>query len=201
MLVIHEIYGLSDWVRGLADELAEAGYIAIVPNLLSGMAPGGAGGTKEIGDRDAVTRAVRSLPADQVTADLNANSGVRLETPCVQRKSGGERFLLGWRANACRYATENASIKAACVYGDAAPADRMSKISCPVYGFYGGKDGRITQTVPIAEKEMKAAGKNTSQWFTKGPATVSCASAKIRMTKCPRTRRPGNRPQAAGRLF
>src|SRR6266481_9194322 len=72
VLVIHEIFGLSEWVRGVADQLAEAGYIAIAPDLLSGAAPGGSGGTKEIGERDAVTRAVRSLPAEQVTADLNA---------------------------------------------------------------------------------------------------------------------------------
>jgi len=159
VLVIHEIYGLSDWVRGLADELAEAGYIAIVPDLLSGMAPGGAGGTKEIGDRDAVTRAVRSLPADQVTADLNAVAEYVSKLPACNGKVAVSGFCWGG-AQTFRYATENASIKAACVfYGDAAPADRMSKISCPVYGFYGGKDGRITQTVPTAEKEMKAAGK------------------------------------------
>src|SRR5438552_11066030 len=66
MLVIHEIFGLSDWVRSLADELAEAGYIAIAPDLLSGAAPGG-GGTAELGGRDAVTKAVQGLPAAQVT--------------------------------------------------------------------------------------------------------------------------------------
>src|SRR5438105_15460013 len=43
VVLIHEIFGLSDWVRSLADELAEAGYIAIAPDLLSGMAPKGGG--------------------------------------------------------------------------------------------------------------------------------------------------------------
>ena len=71
MVVIHEIFGLSDWVRGVADQLAEAGYIAIAPDLLSGMAPGG-GGTAELGGGDAVRKAISSLPPDQVTADLNA---------------------------------------------------------------------------------------------------------------------------------
>src|SRR5438034_8818143 len=71
MVVIHEIFGLSDWVRGVADQLAEAGYIAIAPDLLSGTAPGG-GGTAELGDGDAVRKAISSLPPDQVTADLNA---------------------------------------------------------------------------------------------------------------------------------
>src|SRR6185295_12557479 len=71
VIVIHEIFGLSDWVRGVADQLAEAGYIAIAPDLLSGTAPGG-GGTAELGGGDAVRKAISSLPPDQVTADLNA---------------------------------------------------------------------------------------------------------------------------------
>src|SRR5438477_6978385 len=71
MVVIHEIFGLTDWVRGVADQLAEAGYIAIAPDLLSGSAPGG-GGTAELGGGDAVRRAIMALPPDQVTGDLNA---------------------------------------------------------------------------------------------------------------------------------
>src|SRR5207248_7430575 len=71
VVVIHEIFGLSDWVRGVTDQLAEAGYIAIAPDLLSGAAPGG-GGTAELGSGDAVRKAISSLPSDQVTADLNA---------------------------------------------------------------------------------------------------------------------------------
>ena len=41
VLVIHEIFGLTDWVEDVADQFAEAGYIAIAPDLLSGMAPNG----------------------------------------------------------------------------------------------------------------------------------------------------------------
>src|ERR1041384_5893881 len=71
VVVIHEIFGLSDWVRGVADQLAEAGYIAIAPDLLSGAAPGG-GGTAELGGVDSVRKAISSLSAEQVTLDLNA---------------------------------------------------------------------------------------------------------------------------------
>jgi carboxymethylenebutenolidase len=159
VIVIHEIYGLSDWVKSLGDQLAEAGYIAIVPDLLSGMAPGGAGGTKEIGDRDAVTRAVRGLPAQQVTADLNAVAEYVSKLPACNGKIAVSGFCWGG-GQSFRYATDNSSLKAAFVfYGDPPPADSMAKIKCPVYGFYGGKDARITQTVPKTEKEMKAAGK------------------------------------------
>ena len=71
VVVIHEIFGLTDWVRGVADQLAEAGYIAIAPDLLSGTAPNG-GGTSELGGADGVRKAISSLPPDQITADLNA---------------------------------------------------------------------------------------------------------------------------------
>src|SRR6476469_5848117 len=47
VVVIHEIFGMSDWVQELTDELAEAGYIAIAPDLLSGMGPNG-GGTSSL---------------------------------------------------------------------------------------------------------------------------------------------------------
>ena len=77
VVVIHENQGLTDWVRGVADQLAEAGYIAIAPDLLSGMAPGG-GGTAEIGGGDAVRKAISSLPPDQITADAVAEALGRL---------------------------------------------------------------------------------------------------------------------------
>src|ERR671937_2153107 len=67
VVVIHEIFGLAEWPRLVCDQLAEAGYIAIAPDLLSGMGPGG-GGTDAYAGRDDVTRAVSSLPGDQVTA-------------------------------------------------------------------------------------------------------------------------------------
>src|SRR5262245_9231175 len=71
VVVIHEIFGLTDWVRGVADQLAEAGYIAIAPDLLSGAGPGG-GGTAELGSVDNVRKTIQSLPPDQITSDLNA---------------------------------------------------------------------------------------------------------------------------------
>src|SRR5688572_24633970 len=72
VVVIHEIFGLSDWVQQLTDELAEAGYIAIAPDLLSGMGPNGGGTSSLTGGGSAVGQAIRDLPPDQITADLNA---------------------------------------------------------------------------------------------------------------------------------
>src|SRR5215831_5231355 len=79
VLVIHEIFGLSDWAQLVADEFAAAGYIAIAPDLLSGNGPNG-GGTKSM-DANQVGQAIGKLPADQITADLNASADWALKQP------------------------------------------------------------------------------------------------------------------------
>jgi carboxymethylenebutenolidase len=71
VVVIHENKGLTDWVRGVADELAEAGYLAVAPDLLSGTGPGG-GNTDAFPSEDAATQGIYKLKQDQVTADLDA---------------------------------------------------------------------------------------------------------------------------------
>src|ERR1043165_7767531 len=79
VLVIHEIFGLSDWAQLAADEFAAAGYIAIAPDLLSGKGANG-GGTKTM-DSNAIGQAIRDLPADPITADLNAAADYALKQP------------------------------------------------------------------------------------------------------------------------
>src|SRR5213082_3415039 len=138
VLVIHEIFGLSDWVRGVADQLAEAGYIAIAPDLLSGAAPGG-GGTAELGGGDAVRKAISSLPPDQITADLNAAADYVAKLPAANGRVAVCGFCWGG-GQAFRFATNNKDIKAAMVFYGTGPESEaeIAKIKAPVYGFYGG---------------------------------------------------------------
>jgi len=159
VIVIHEIFGMSDWVQSLTDQLAEAGYIAIAPDLLSGMGPNG-GGTSSL-DRNAVGQAIRDLPPDQITADLNAVFAYVSKLPAANGKvlvtgycwGGGQSF---------RYATNNPNIKAAFVFYGPAPAaadgtpDKaaLAKITAPVYGFYAGNDARINATLPKTIEAM-----------------------------------------------
>jgi len=158
VIVIHEIFGLTDWARSVTDELAAEGYIAIEPDLLSGMAPGG-GGTAEIGGQDNATRAVGKLPPDQVTADLDAVAKYVSALPSCNGKIAVAGFCWGG-GQSFQYATHNKDLKAAFVFYGAPPAAaEMAKINCPVYGFYGGNDNRVTSTVPKATEQMKAAGK------------------------------------------
>lgn len=159
VIVIHEIFGMSDWVQSLTDQLAEAGYVAIAPDLLSGMGPNG-GGTSSL-DRQAVGQKIRDLPPDQITADLNAVADYIAKVPAANGKivvtgycwGGGQSF---------RYATNNPNIKAAFVFYGPAPAaadgtpdkEALARIKAPVYGFYAGNDARINATLPKTAEAM-----------------------------------------------
>jgi carboxymethylenebutenolidase len=156
VLVIHEIFGLSDWAQELADEVAAAGYIAVAPDLLSGMAPDG-GRTKDF--PTGVTEAVSKLNPEQVTADLNAAADYALKLPAANGKLYVVGFCWGG-AQSFRFATNRGDLAAAFVFYGSPPAnDAMARIKAPVYGFYAGNDARIDATIPDTLSQMKAAGK------------------------------------------
>jgi carboxymethylenebutenolidase len=157
VLVIHEIFGLSDWAQELADELAAAGYIAVAPDLLSGMGPNG--GRTNSFPAGAVTEAVSKLNPDQVTADLNAAADYANKLPA----SNGKLYVVGFcwgGAQSFRFATNRGDLSAAFVFYGLPPAtEAMPHIKSSVYGFYAGNDARIDATIPDTVTAMKAAGK------------------------------------------
>jgi len=157
VLVIHEIFGLSDWAQELADEVAAAGYIAVAPDLLSGMAQNG-GRTKDFAS-GGVMEAVGKLPPDQVTADLNAAADYGLKLPAAEKKLFVAGFCWGG-GQTFRFATNRADLAGAFVFYGPPPAkEAMLRIKAPVYGFYGGNDARINATIPETTEAMKSAGK------------------------------------------
>jgi carboxymethylenebutenolidase len=159
VVVIHEIFGMSDWVRSLTDQVAAAGYIAIAPDLLSGMGPNG-GGSSEFADRTAVTQAVGKLPPDQVTADLNAVADYVSKLPASNGKVAVAGFCWGG-SQSFRFATNRPKLAAAFVFYGTGPDSKeaIAKIKAPVYGFYGGNDARVDATIPKSQDLMKEAGK------------------------------------------
>lgn len=158
VVVIHEIFGMSDWVQMEADELAAAGYIAIAPDLLSGMGPKG-GGTSDFADGNAVGKAIRDLPPDQITSDLNAVADYVAKLPAANGRVAVAGFCWGG-GQAFRFATNRPSLAAAFVfYGTGPEPESIAKINAPVYGFYAGNDARVGATVPKTQELMKAAGK------------------------------------------
>jgi carboxymethylenebutenolidase len=159
VVVIHEIFGMSDWVQMLADELAEAGYIAIAPDLLSGMGPNG-GGTSSFPDGTAIGKAIRDLPKDQITADLNAAADYVVKLPAANGKVAVAGFCWGG-TESFRFATNRPSLSAAFVFYGTGPEtpEATAAIKAPVYGFYAGNDARIGATLPKTSEMMKAANK------------------------------------------
>ncbi|MCI0697424.1 dienelactone hydrolase family protein [candidate division KSB1 bacterium] len=159
VVVIHENRGLTDWVRSVADQLAEAGYIAIAPDLLSGTAPNG-GKTSDFPSGDAAREAISNLPPDQVTADLNAAADYVAKLPACNGKVAVAGFCWGGRQS-FRFATNRPDLKAAFVFYGTGPEskDDFVKIKCPVYGFYGGNDARVNATIPQSAEFMTTAAK------------------------------------------
>lgn len=158
VVVIHENRGLTDWVRSVADQLAEAGYIAIAPDLLSGMAPNG-GKTSDFPSSDAAREAISKVTPEQANADLNAVADYVTKLPACNGKVAVAGFCWGG-ARSFRFAASRANLAAAFVfYGNGPDSSEMVKIKCPVYGFYGGNDARINATIPKTAELMKQAGK------------------------------------------
>jgi carboxymethylenebutenolidase len=158
VLVIHEIFGMTDWVQEVSDEFAAAGYIAIAPDLLSGMGPNG-GGTDSLGGQSAAIKAVSGLDKQQITADLQAAADYALKLPA----SNGKLYVAGFcwgGGESFRFATNRPDLQAAFVfYGTPPDKDAMMRIKAPVYGFYAGMDARVGATVPATVTDMKDLGK------------------------------------------
>ena len=188
VVMIHEIFGLTDWARLMADELAGRGYIVVEPDLLSGfgppptaasmpnmpagemdhMHPAGAGaafvaaspgGTAAFPDQGAAVKAVSGLNPDQVLKDLDAAADYGKMQPAANGKLAVTGFCWGG-GKTFAFATHRADLSGAYVFYGPPPASQdMTKIVAPVYGFYAGNDARISATIPQTVTDMKAAGK------------------------------------------
>ncbi len=160
VLVIHEIFGLTDWVRGMCDQLAENGVIAIAPDLLSG---------QTFADADGARKAISALTKEQIQSDLDATSDYALKIPA----GNGTLAICGfcWGGGVTfSYANLNPKLKAAYSFYGQTPDDpsQVVGIACPVYGFYGENDQRINAGIPKAQELMKAAGKKYEPVIYKG---------------------------------
>ncbi len=156
VVLIHEIFGLTDWPKEMADELAGQGFIVIVPDLLSGFGPNG-GGSSEFADQDARVKAVSGLDPDGVMADLDAAADYGKKLPAANGKIAVTGFCWGG-SKSFAFAAHRKDLSAAFVFYGTGPAD-ISGVVAPVYGFYGGNDARVDATIPGTTAAMKAAGK------------------------------------------
>jgi carboxymethylenebutenolidase len=156
VILIHEIFGLSDWAKEMADELAGQGFIVVAPDLLTGFGPNG-GGSSEFPSQDATVKAVSGLDPEVVNADLDAAADYGKHLPAANGKIAAVGFCWGG-GKSFAFATHRKDLSAAFVFYGPSPAD-VSTITTPVYGFYAGNDARIGATIPATAAAMKAAGK------------------------------------------
>lgn len=154
VIVIHEVYGLTDWIRSVADNLAGAGFIAIAPDMLSGKGPAG-GGTDKFASRDDVVKAVRELSPAEVTAVLDSTARYGTKLPAAKIRYATIGFCWGG-SQSFQYAVTQPDLAAAVVYYGTSPdLEALKNVKARVIGLYGEDDARVNATVGPAEAKMK----------------------------------------------
>ena len=101
IIVIHDVIAFAPWVENVADRLAESGYLALAPDLLSGRTPEERQPLQSGGQ---LTGPARRLPLPQVAADMNALADYSRKLPA----SNGKVCVVGfsWGGDqAFRFAT------------------------------------------------------------------------------------------------
>ena len=157
VVVLHEIFGLSTWIRGVADQLAADGYIAIAPDLISGKYTVAAG--------DTITQAqasslIRTLVADSVQRDIARAAEYAMALPAAQQRFGVVGFCWGGSTSFATAVRAHPKLRGSVVYYGGAPAvTELATVKAPVIGFYGENDARVNATIPGADSTMKALKK------------------------------------------
>lgn len=146
ILVIHEIFGMTDWTNSVADHLAKQGFIALAPDMITGMEGNPMG-------------VVRSLTKEQIAERLNAVRDYALKIPAANGKVASIGFCWGGGASWI-YATAQPELDAAVAfYGTAPDPSELSNVGAPVLGLHGGDDARVNVTIDPAKAKMDELGK------------------------------------------
>lgn len=166
VLVVHEIFGLSHWIRAVADQLAAEGFIALAPDLLTmeGIPPGADGAP----DPDAARAAIGQLERETIHRQLLAVARYGMSLPAATDRYGIVGFCWGGTTS-FTHAIESPELGAAVVYYGSSPAtEELGAIQAPVLGLYGGNDARVNATIPPAEEAMAALGKSSEYEIFEG---------------------------------
>jgi len=155
VIVVMEIFGLSDWIRGVADQLAKEGYIAIAPDFLSGRGPN-KGGSQELGSQ--ATQEIRNVTPADTERMLNDVRTYALALPAASGKIAAVGFCWGG-GTVFNYALRQPALNAAISYYGPMPADpaAYANAKAPVLGLYGANDARVNANIELAKTEMAKA--------------------------------------------
>lgn len=165
VIVVHEIFGLTPWIRSVADQLAADGFVAVAPDFLTTKNIPGAPLSPE---PQAATAAVRALNADDVHRQISAVARYAMALPAAAARYGVVGFCWGG-AVSFEHAVRSPTLGAAVVYYGTSPTPaRLPSVRAPVLGLYGSDDARVNATVPAADSAMRALGKTYRPIFYEG---------------------------------
>lgn len=165
VVVVHEIFGLSTWVRSVADQLAADGFIAIAPDFLTGKV---AVAPPDTIAAQVATAAIRTLDPEVVQRQIDAAASYGTALPAAQGRYGIVGFCWGGGV-AFQHAVHAPTLGASVVYYGTSPASAsLAAIRAPVLGLYGGEDARVDATVPPADSAMRALGKQYRYYIFAG---------------------------------
>lgn len=155
VLVVHEIFGLSSWIRGVADQLAADGFVAIAPDLLTGKLPG----PPDTVNADSARAVIRTLDPAIVQEQLDAVAQYGMSLPSATRHYGIVGFCWGGSTSFAHAVHQPALGASVVYYGGSPAAERLDSVRAPVLGLYGGLDNRVNATIPRADSVLKLRGR------------------------------------------
>jgi carboxymethylenebutenolidase len=157
VVVVHEIFGLTNWVRGVADQLAADGFIAIAPDLMTSKhLPVGPDGDPV---RDSATAAIRTLDPAAVQRRLDATARYAMALPAAVPRYGIVGFCWGGGVSFA-HAVHAPNLGASVVfYGVSPPTESLAGVRAPVLGLYGENDARVDATIAPADSALRALGR------------------------------------------
>lgn len=156
VVVIHEIYGLTPWVRGVADQLAAEGFIAIAPDLLTSK---NLPNPTDSVPADLATAAIRTLDKADVHRQITAAARYAMALPSALPRYGIVGYCWGGGVS-FEHAVRSPSLGASVVfYGVSPESAALKSVKAPVLGLYGGNDARVNATIPPADSTMRALGR------------------------------------------
>lgn len=156
VIVVQEIFGLTPWIRSVADQLAADGFIAIAPDFLTMQnIPNGPDSVMSA----ASVAATRTLAPADVQRQIDAVARYGMSLPSAQQKYGIVGFCWGGGVS-FTHATHSPTLGAAVVYyGPNPPPAALQTVRAPVLGLYGGEDNRVNSTIPAADSTLRALGR------------------------------------------
>lgn len=159
VIVMQHGTGLDDWMLALADQLAYHGFIAVAPDMHSGLGPNG-GNYDSFQFMDDAMRANAKFTRDETMRRFKAAREYGLKLPRANGKTASIGFCMGG-GNSFAFAGEVPEYNASVIfYGGGPDEATMAKIKAPVIGFYGEDDVKLTSTVEKTAADMKRLGKS-----------------------------------------